>query len=63
MTSASGDGITDNTPQQGDDAEALRSRLQSIEEKSLDERADDYAQVHSQLQALLEGSDLGENRG
>lgn len=63
MTSPSGDGITDTTPQQGDDADELRARLQSIEEQPLDERADDYAQVHAQLQALLEGSDLGDTRG
>lgn len=48
---------------QGDDAEELLARLSTIEEQPLGERADDYAQVHSQLQSLLEGSDTGDNRG
>ena len=64
LTSPSGDGIpNDISSSQGDDAEELRSRLQSIEERPLGERADDYAQVHAQLQALLEGSDIGDTRG
>lgn len=63
MTSPSGDGIIETSPDQGDDAEELRSRLASIEERPVGERADDYAQVHAQLQALLEGSDVGDTRG
>jgi hypothetical protein len=48
---------------QGDDADELRARLSAIEEQPLDQRADDYAQLHAQLQSLLEGSDTRDNRG
>jgi hypothetical protein len=41
------------------DADALRERLSQIEEQPLEERADAFAQVHSQLQTLLEGNDTG----
>ncbi|MET0989225.1 MAG: hypothetical protein ABWY54_01120 [Glaciihabitans sp.] len=64
MSSLPGDGIADGvTPDQGDDAQELRARLQGIEDLPLDQRADEYAQVHAQLQSLLEGSDIGDDRG
>ena len=40
-----------------EDADALRERLSQIEEQPLEERAEAFAQVHSQLQSLLEGND------
>jgi hypothetical protein len=56
------DAVAGGTPQ-GDDADALRARLTAIEEQPLDQRADDYAQLHAQLQGLLEGADTRDNRG
>jgi hypothetical protein len=64
MTSLPGDGIADGvSSEQGDDEQELRARLHSIEDLPLDQRADEYAQVHAQLQGLLEGSDIGDARG
>jgi hypothetical protein len=48
---------------QEDDADELRARLSAIEEQPLDQRADDYAQLHAQLQGLLEGADTRDDRG
>ncbi|PRY68646.1 hypothetical protein B0I08_104350 [Glaciihabitans tibetensis] len=41
----------------GEDADALRERLSQIDELPLGERADEFAQLHGQLQSLLEGND------
>jgi hypothetical protein len=46
---------------EADDADAIRERLSQIEAQPLEERADAFAQVHSQLQSLLEGNDTTVN--
>jgi hypothetical protein len=40
-----------------DDQDALRDELSRIDELPLEQRADAFAQVHAQLQSLLEGND------
>ena len=42
---------------QDGDTDALLSRLNLIEDQPLEERAVSFAQVHDQLQAILEGGD------
>jgi hypothetical protein len=48
---------TDGTDPVRDDDDGLLSRLRLIEEQPLEERADAYARIHTELVAVLEGED------
>jgi hypothetical protein len=48
---------TDGPDPVRDDDDGLLSRLRLIEERPLEERADAYARIHTELVAALEGED------